>query len=398
MTPLVWITPKWPLPADDGARQATFHLLAALTAKGVSVDLHAIVPEDAVVDPDEAVAELGVRSARILRRPNPGPGLHLRNLVRDPTRALTLSQYVTREVRAALQQAAARPGVTVVFDGLHAAAWVRDAANDVAAPIVYRAHNVESDIWFRAAETRAVVASDLLRWQGRAVRRFEASLCGAADLVCTVSDSDTARLHELAPTANLLTLPIGVAAKPLRTTPPREDHILFVGRLDWPPNRDGLQWFLERVWPRVTRPLTLTIAGSGDGGWIKAHLSDPRIRFVGRVESLTPYYHESVLSLVPVFYGSGTRVKAIESSLYGTSCLGTELGVEGIGLDPDHDYLRAESEDEWVNALNGLRPSDAVARGRSALRRVMARYDRDRVADEFIRVVQERIEGQRYVA
>jgi len=395
---VLWITPKWPLPADDGARQATVQLVSALCERGVDVNLRALVPKDEAVSEQDAVATLGVRSARVLRRPNPGRGLHLRNLLRDPSRALTLSQYVTRELRAALAEETAHPGVTVVFDGLHAAAWLRDPEDVISAPIIYRAHNVESDIWFRGADQRRGMASALLRWQGRAVRDFELALCRASTLVCTVSDSDRDRLREQVPSASVGTLPIGMEPKPQRTAPADDRRLLFVGRLDWPPNREGLEWLLERVWPRVERPYTLTIVGSGDGSWIKPYLAEPRVRFLGRVDTLTPYYHESIASLVPVFYGSGTRVKAIESSLYATPCLGTELGVEGVGLDPTRDYFRAETVDEWVNALNDLDAGEARHRGENALARVTSRYDAGRVAEEFLRMTRGYVERRRRVA
>ena len=178
-------------------------------------------------------------------------------------------------------------------------------------------------------------------------------------------------------------------SKPQRPQPADENKILFIGRLDWPPNRDGLKWFLERVWPNVTRPFALTIVGSGDGRWLRPYLHDSRIQFLGEVDSVIPHYHAAIMSLVPIFYGSGTRVKAIESSLFATACLSTERGVEGIGLDPQRDYFRVESKEEWIEALNTLQPETARERGRNALECVTERYDRDRVADQFLRTTEE---------
>ena len=199
-----------------------------------------------------------------------------------------------------------------------------------------------------------------------------------------VSDADTLRFRQLAPAARVETLPIGMDAKPQRPQPADDSKILFIGRLDWPPNRDGLKSFLERVWPKVTRPFSLDIVGSGDGSWLSSYLHDPRVQFLGQVESVIPHYHSAIVNLVPIFYGSGTHVKAIESSLFATACLSTERGVEGIGLDSQADYFRAESEAEWIEALNTFEPETARQRGKNALERVAQRYDRNRVADHFL--------------
>jgi glycosyltransferase involved in cell wall biosynthesis len=385
MKPLLWITPKWPLPANDGARQATTQLVAALCSKGCVIDLLTLLPEGEEASEAEVIETLGVRSATVVRRPKPGPSLHLQNLLRHPFRALTLSQYATKAVSQKLQQAVSEPDTVVVFDGLHTAAWLQDLQRWPSVPLIFRAHDVGADLWSRAASQRKGLAARLLQWQGQAVQRFETELCNASAVVFPVSDADTARFRQLAPEARVETLPIGMDSKPQRTKPAQEDRILFIGRLDWPPNRDGLKWFLERVWPKVTRPFALDIVGSGESSWLAPHLRDSRVRFLGQVESVIPHYHSAIVNLVPIFYGSGTRVKAIESSLFATACLSTERGVEGIGLDPTLDYFRAESESEWIEALNTLEPEAARQRGKNALARVAQRYDRDRVADHFLR-------------
>jgi glycosyltransferase involved in cell wall biosynthesis len=384
---LLWITPKWPLPATDGARQATTQLVSALCSKGAIVDLLAVVPEGETVSESDAIAGLGVRSAAVVRRPKPGRLLLLRNLLRRPLRALTLSQYATKQLAEAMSHAASQPGTVVVFDGLHSAAWVQEGASWPEQPVIYRAHNVEADLWFRGASQRRGLAARLLAWQGKAVERFEAELSARAQVVFTVSEADAVRFRELAPDANVETLPIGLDPKPEGAAPARDDQLLFVGRLDWPPNRDGLEWFLKRVWPHVTRPFVLNIVGSGDGSWLTPYRVDSRIRFHGEVPSVDPYYHSAIVNLVPIFYGSGTRVKAIESSLFATACLGTERGVEGLGLEPQTDYLRAESEIEWIESLNELDPETARQIGRNALARASERFDRDRIAAQFLKTL-----------
>lgn len=383
MERLLWIAPKWPLPPTDGARQATTQLVGALCQKGVVVDLLGMVPEGEVVSELDAIEALGVRSAAVVRRPRRGRALLFRNLLTRPFRALTLSQYSTKEIGRTVSRAASQPGTLVVFDGLHSAAWVQEGVGWPNLSI-YRAHNVEGDLWFQGASQRRGLVAQLVAWQGRAVQRFEAMLCEHVRVVFTVSQADTARLREVAPTAYVETLPIGFDPKPQCAAPANDDQLLFVGRLDWPPNRDGLEWFLKRVWPKVTRPFVLSIVGSGDGSWLSPYLEDSRVRFLGEVESVDSHYHSAIVSLVPIFYGSGTRVKAIESSLFATACLGTERGVEGLGLDPQIDYFRAESELEWIETLNALDPEMARQRGRNALSRVAQRFNRERIADQFL--------------
>ena len=64
-------------------------------------------------------------------------------------------------------------------------------------------------------------------------------------------------------------LPIGVqiqADQAFEESPSaRGRQLLFVGKLDWAPNREGLEWLLRNVWPQVAErapDLKLTIVGS----------------------------------------------------------------------------------------------------------------------------------------
>lgn len=81
MKRIPWTTPKWPLPANDGARQATKQLVAALCSKGSLIDLVAMVPKGEEVSESEAIEALGVRSVTVVRRPKTGNRLHLQNLL-----------------------------------------------------------------------------------------------------------------------------------------------------------------------------------------------------------------------------------------------------------------------------------------------------------------------------
>ena len=142
-----------------------------------------------------------------------------------------------------------------------------------------------------------------------------------------------------------------------------------MGRLDWPPNREGLLWFLEKVWPEVHRrrpSLELWIGGSGDSEWLKSRGETPGTKYLGRVDRLDEVYRDCLLCLVPVFYGSGTRVKAIEASRYGRACLSTALGVEGLGMEEGRTFLRAETAEEWVDALVNMNRDRAIQVGKDA--------------------------------
>ena len=83
----IWMTPKWPLPPEDGARQATFHLIRGLTEKGAKIHLCAIVPRDSEIAEPERESErkiLGVTKVTCLPKKNPTLLARAWSLLSDP--------------------------------------------------------------------------------------------------------------------------------------------------------------------------------------------------------------------------------------------------------------------------------------------------------------------------
>jgi hypothetical protein len=374
---------------QDGARVANVNLIKGLTSLGVKIDIVAVAGESENCDIEEIRKVCGVSECFVIRRRENGGrfGLKgalgvLKSFLHRPWLAVTLMPFaqagVSREISRALRKGLQEcGGAAIVYDGLHTAAHSSAMGKyrrpKAIAQVFYRAHNVESEIWKRkAAQTRFFPLRLFLTFQTFLMKRFEESLVRGANSVMTVSEVDLELFKKGVPSIRGGSVPIGYDFGSNPPTPPNEksrDRLLFLGRLDWPPNRDGLLWFLDQVWPEVHRrrpSLQLWIAGSGNAEWLKSRKDMPGVQFLGRVPSVDDIYRDSLLSIVPIFYGSGTRVKAIEASRYGRACLSTAIGIEGLGLEAGRSYLHAETANEWIELLGNLNPREAIEVGMRA--------------------------------
>jgi glycosyltransferase involved in cell wall biosynthesis len=350
---ILWLTPKWPLPADDGQKRATMALLE-LTAAKHEVTLAAFGDGPEVP---------GVRhSLPLMAR-----GLRLGDFA-----GLFAGLPITMR-RFALGMDTSGFDL-VVFDTLHVAA----AVSQLPPRYVYRAHNVESELWARAAERKGALGP-LFTTQARRVRDFERRVIAGADTVFPVSEDDLIKLRAIEPGGRFECIPIGTrfSEPPAR----RGDYFLFIGRLDWAPNREGLEWLLQKVWPTI-RGQRLVIAGSGNGAWLERYRGLEGVGLRGRVDSVEPLYAGAKALLIPVFFGSGTRVKAIEAASLAVPVISTEIGVEGLGYVPGEHYLRAETEAEWAAALASYRDPGHGARSRALL---LPKFELNQVAERFLR-------------
>ena len=106
-------------------------------------------------------------------------------------------------------------------------------------------------------------------------------------------------------------------------------NILFAG-VDYYPNVNGIQWFIDNVSQEICNKYTLTIVGRGmekyKDRWEK---NSHRINVMGTVDDLSPYYVNSDVVIAPIFEGGGMKVKTGEALSYGKMFIGTDESLVG---------------------------------------------------------------------
>ncbi len=142
------------------------------------------------------------------------------------------------------------------------------------------AHNIESLIWQRYAETES---HPLKRWfikhQWRKFLRFERRAFTEADRVVAVSEEDARGIAHGFGARNLAVVDNGVDPAFFRpmSWPRQPEQILFLGSLDWRPNQDAVRLLLEQILPavRVTEPAArLCLVGRNPPNWLRRQVQD----------------------------------------------------------------------------------------------------------------------------
>jgi glycosyltransferase involved in cell wall biosynthesis len=122
--------------------------------------------------------------------------------------------------------------------------------------------------------------------------------------------------------------------------------VLFVGDLQLPANRDGLDQFITHAWPAVRRQCpsaTLRIVGRGLSSDRRANWSQvPGVDVVGFAPDLATRYADAAVCVVPTFYGGGTKIKVLEALLMNRPVVTTEHALRGYGT------LNAQGQAVWV--------------------------------------------------
>ena len=110
-----------------------------------------------------------------------------------------------------------------------------------------------------------------------------------------------------------------------------------------------------------------------------------RLRVYGYVDDVTQFMSGKQLMVVPLFSGSGMRVKIIEGMAAARTIVSTTIGAEGIDIADEHGVLIADNVDAFVNRIDKCLLDMDYARKVANTARAIAleKYDREFLANQF---------------
>jgi glycosyltransferase involved in cell wall biosynthesis len=238
-----------------------------------------------------------------------------------------------------------------------------------------------------AHQARLAVSLGQDRLNARDWGTFERKVAQSVDRVVLCFDEDVTRTGF----TNAVTVPntFDRPAAPLgRSEVSDPPVVLFQGTLSYVPNVDGAQWFVRSVLPLLQQRIPgvqLRLVGTPSAAVKRLHLP-PAVTVVGRVDAMEDELARADLSIVPIRYGGGTRLKILESFAHRLPVVSTSMGAEGLHVTDGEHLLLADDAEGFAAACAralgdvGLRHSLADA----AERRYLERYEGER-ARELVR-------------
>lgn len=116
--------------------------------------------------------------------------------------------------------------------------------------------------------------------------------------------------------------------------PSTQPTILSVGTFKWLPNREAVDFLVQKVWPyikqRVANAQLLIVGSSPTEKVIGYGAKDPHITVAASIADIRDAFKSSDVLLAPVFSGKGTRYKILEAMASGTPIVASEIAVEGL--------------------------------------------------------------------
>lgn len=384
---VLFLSPWYPDPADNGSKLRINHLVKALSEKH-EVGLLALTDRDN----DPPLGELGTIVERVIKCPRRDFNHNNSSSILAVFSPLprSVSQFYDPLVAMTIEKELLHGQ----YDLIIASQWQMAAywRSFLGYPSIYE----ELELGVYRSKIR-LSKSWAARWRHKLtlwkLRYYLKRILPTFRACTVVSEVEKDLLEDLLPgyssvkvVPNGVSIPVGLEGIPSYES----KSIIFCGSLTYFANYDAVIWFLEDVYPRICETIPgvqLTITGD------HANLPLPEgknVRKTGLVENLAPYIHSSQISIAPIRIGGGTRLKILEAMAHSTPVVATGKGAEGLGAKDGKHLLIADTAQGFADCVVRLLADIDLYTyiQKEALSFVRSRYDWKNILPEFLEIIE----------
>lgn len=231
--------------------------------------------------------------------------------------------------------------------------YIRDYYKDSFDYYIFKDHNKEFELVEQEAKKYFGIRKKILTADSKRTLKFEIKEIQAADLVYSVCEENTDFLrkynhnsYSMLPTYE--TNKFDESIRIFKNT----YKILYIGGLSWQANLDGLKWFVEAVFPIVKKKIpqaSLTVVGGGLE--CNPFEGESGVEYLGYVKDISGIYDDKMVFIVPLFEGSGIRIKILDAFDNQIPVVSTSIGCNTIGATNCEHLIVANDKYEFAEGV-----------------------------------------------
>ncbi|EHO80258.1 glycosyltransferase [Fusobacterium ulcerans] len=130
-------------------------------------------------------------------------------------------------------------------------------------------------------------------------------------------------------------------------------NIGFFGAMNRSENEEAVIFFLDKVWKKIQRGnIYFYIIGANPSEKLKRVISNySNVILTGFIEKAEEYFSILDIGVIPLLRGAGIKIKTVEMLYSEIPVVSTEIGVEGILIENEEDYLMANNDKEFIEKI-----------------------------------------------
>lgn len=358
---ILQITPRFPYPLKDGGALGYYNFTKGYHDAGCTVTLASLNTSKHFVNyeelPNEIKSLAEIHLTFIDNRVKPIDAFL--NLFTN--KSYNISRFISTEFENALIDLCQKKTFDViVFESIFVSPYLDVIRKYSNAICVLREHNVEYEIWQGLAENESnIFKKAYLKLLAYRLKKFEIKQLNLFDCVTTVTKNDENEFRKLGCNKPIFTSATGVDLNRLQIDNSEIEmpSLFHIGSMDWLPNCEALKWFIENVWEHIHLKypeLKFYIAGRNMPSVFFEYNNRKNIKIIGEVEDALRFMQQKAIMVVPLFSGSGIRIKILEGMALGKCIVSTSLGSQGIDATDGKEIYEAETANDFLTKIDFL--------------------------------------------
>ena len=258
--------------------------------------------------------------------------------------------------------------------------------------------DLDSAKWSDYAAHRAFPLSAAYALESAKLRRFE-KLVAESSTHCTFTTrGEFESFRSLGVSKPLTVIPNGVDATYFRrdsSSPANSNAIVFLGRMDYFPNIDGICWFARELFGSIRSRVptaTLRIVGANPSHAVKELGKISGITVTGFVPDVRPHVDDAAVAIAPLRLARGTQNKILECMSMGIAVVSTSEAARGIQATGGEHLAVGKTAREFIDLVVELledpnRRSQLAEAGRAQVESAHQWAASMRILDDVLRSV-----------
>lgn len=351
---ILYITPQLPYPPISGGRIKTLSTIRALINLGYSVILFSFIENENERKYISDLKRLGISKIITVHNKEISEKSRLKQLLRIIKSFFThkpygVLRYSNKELSLEISKFLKNNEIDIF--------WVNFLYMAQYLPInfkglkVLESHDVESELYKSGFKKGMYIHLRLLHlyeWTKYSI--YEKIIYKKFKIIFCMSNRDKNLLEKITGRNDIIVLPPDIKLKKTNQIEKKQNTLLFTGALFWYPNRDGITWFIKKVFPLIIKKIPtikLWVIGKYSPNFKPIRLDG--IEYLGFIEEIKPYMEKAMVLIAPIRYGTGLRIKIIEAMSYGLPVVTTAEGANGLDVTDGQELFIAKNEKEFAD-------------------------------------------------
>ena len=395
---ILQICHKPPLPALDGGCKAMHALTEGLLANAISVKILTITtqkhPYQPELFPTAYIEQTNIEHAFIdtaIKKKNA-----LANLFSG--KSYNISRFYNKNFEELITATLQKEKFDIILlESLYTTPYIAAIRKSSNAKLIYRSHNIEFEIWQRTSnQENNAIKKKYLHFLAKRLKKYEQSILNLVDGIAAITKKDEEQLIALGCKKPITTIPFGINLHDYQLKKiPEEKKLFHIGSMDWMPNQEAIKWFLNEVWSAIIAKeptATFHLAGKNmPDEIIKLTATMHGVINEGDLKNANDFINNNNIMIVPLFSGSGMRIKIIEAMAMGKLVIGTSVAFEGIAVQHNKNGIIANTANEFKEAILMClqHPEVVTSIGQKARKTIEEQYNNTIIVKQLINFIAE---------